>query len=149
MRLVLMRHSTAADGSPDHSRKLAPEGRQQSKERGSDLAAYPFDLAIVSDAARTKETYDLLGLDIPEVTYDPEIYFGSHQDIVNKVRALPETTETVLILGHEPTISHAASILGQTSKRVHEVRAGVSTATAMVLDFERWDGPAEIVEIHR
>ena len=144
-----MRHSSAADGSPDHARKLAPEGQQQSKERGRDLAAYPFDLAIVSDAERTKETYDLLGLDIPEVKYDPDIYFGSHQDIVDKVRALPETVTTVLIVGHEPTISHAASILGQTSQRVHEVRAGVSTATAMVLDFERWDGPGEIIEIHR
>lgn len=149
MRLVLMRHSTAADGSPDHSRSLAPEGREQSKARGRDLAAYPFDLAIVSDARRTQETFGLLGLDIPQVDIDPEIYYGSHQDIVQKVRDLPESVSTALIVGHEPTISHAAAILGQTSQRVHEVRAGVSTATAIVIDFETWDGPGTIAEIYR
>lgn len=149
MQLVLMRHSAAANGSPDHGRKLAAEGRNQSKERARDLAAYPFDRAIVSDAERAKETYNLLNLDIPEVAYDPQIYYGSHQDIVDKVRALPDTVTTVLIVGHEPTISHSAAILGQSSARVHEVRAGVSTATAIVLDFESWGGPGDIVDIHR
>ena len=149
MRLVLMRHAQAADGSPDHSRRLSQRGRDQAKERGKQLAREQFDLALVSDAARTMETFLTLGLDVPEVRYDAELYFGSHHTIVDLVRTMPAELSTVLIIGHEPTVSHAASILAAQSQRVVEVRPGVSTSTAIVIDFDRWDGPGQITDIYR
>ncbi|AZN29117.1 histidine phosphatase [Flaviflexus salsibiostraticola] len=149
MRLVLMRHAEAAEGSADFTRPLTDAGRRQAKERGSQLADHRLELALVSDASRARETFEHLGLAIPVVSYDREIYFGSHETIIDMVRALPESAERVLIVGHEPTISQAATILGQTSPRVHEVRVGVPTATAIIVDFDEWSGPGDIVDVLR
>lgn len=149
MLLVLMRHAEAASGSPDHARTLTPMGRQQASVRGTQLAPFDFDCALVSDAARAVETFTSLSLDIASVRYEHEIYSGSAETIVDLVRELPDTSQSVLVVGHEPTISQAAALLAHTSPRVHEVRTGVSTATAIAIEFEDWSGPGDIVDVFR
>ncbi len=144
-----MRHAEAADGSSDFTRPLTEAGRRQARERGSQLADYGFQLALVSDAARARETFENLRITVPEVTFDKEIYFGSHETIIDMMRGLPESTHDVLIIGHEPTISHTAAILGSSSPRVHEVRVGVPTATAIILELDGWSGPGDIVDVLR
>lgn len=147
MKLVLMRHANAAGGSPDIARRLDDEGRAQAKARGKDLASFDFDGALVSAASRTKETFRLLQLDVEDVREESDLYFGSHETILLLLNSLPDTAETVLVVGHEPTISQAAAIFGAESERAKEIRGGVSPSTAIVLEFEKWNGPAEIVEI--
>lgn len=147
MKLVLMRHARAADGSPDRARRLSDEGREQAKERGRQLDGH-FDAAYVSDSSRTKETFRLLQLDVDAVEMS-ELYLGSHQTVIDLVQSLPAEQETVLIVGHEPTISAAAAILASTSPRVHEVRGGVSPSTAIVLEFDEWTGPGTITDVLR
>ncbi len=149
MKLVLMRHARANDGLPDKARRLSDEGREQAKDRGRQLADTVFDSAYVSDSARTKETFRLLQVDADRIEEMPELYLGSHETVIELVRNLSEDEKMVLIVGHEPTISAASALLGSTSARVHEVRTGVSPSTAIVLEFDSWDGPGTIIDVMR
>ena len=61
-RLILMRHGDAErphTGTADFDRALTPEGRSESRAVGRALAeaGYRPDLALVSSAARTLQTW--------------------------------------------------------------------------------------------
>ena len=64
-RLLLLRHAKAERSQPggrDHDRVLAERGRADAKKLGVYLARHAFvpDRAVVSTAARTRETWALL-----------------------------------------------------------------------------------------
>lgn len=106
--LFLLRHGKSAwpDGIADHARPLAPRGERAVPLVAARLAeiAPRIDLALVSDARRTRETFAKLAeivADIP-VRYEPTIYEARPGTLFSLVRALPETARTVLMVGHNP-----------------------------------------------
>ena len=64
LRLLLLRHAKAERGQPggrDHERALAQRGRDDAPRLGAYLVRHKLvpDLALVSTAARTRETWAL------------------------------------------------------------------------------------------
>lgn len=146
-RLVLLRHAKAEHlGGAIHSdaqRPLALVGRRQSGQVGVALAAAGLrpDLVLCSSSLRTRQTWELsrgaLGVDGIEVRIDESIYVAGVDDLLEMVRELDESVRTVLVVGHEPTMSQTAATLagdGSDAAAVARARAGVPTAAFSVVE---------------
>jgi phosphohistidine phosphatase len=144
-QLVLLRHAKAehSDSLDDQLRPLALPGRTQASQVGAGLRAAGVvpDVVLVSSAVRTRQTWDLVraGLDLPaEVArVSDELYSAGVQSVIGLLRELDESAGTVLVVGHEPTVSQtAAALAGPASDEaaVARVRVGVSTGAYSVLE---------------
>lgn len=119
---VLMRHAKAEtpDGISDLDRPLARRGASDAADAGSWLAGrelYP-DLVLCSPARRTRETWHAVasalaeeGLTAPEVRYERTLYAGNADDLLDLIRTVSDEFTTVLVVGHNPTISDASNRL--------------------------------------
>lgn len=156
-RLVLLRHAKAepAGALLDHERPLALPGRRQASAAGAALAAAGLapTHVLCSSALRTRQTWELArtalaaaGAPDAVVTVRDELYDATTGDLAALVQALPAEAATVLVVGHEPTMSHAAATLagaGSDEAVVARVRRGVPTAAWSVLELDgAWDATA-------
>lgn len=144
-QLVLLRHAKAepAGALDDVLRPLALPGRKQAGEVGTGMRAAGIrpDLVLVSAAVRTRQTWDLVraGLDVPAdvARVDDAIYEAGVRSLLALLREVDESAGTVLVVGHEPTVSQTAAALagpGSDEAAVARVRVGVPTAAYSVLD---------------
>lgn len=130
-RLMLMRHAKAAypDGVDDHERPLAGRGRQDAPQVGQWLAEVGWvpDLLVTSDAVRTRQTAELvlkgLGREIPTVV-DPRLYECDIADAFDVIQDTRNGVQTLLIVGHEPTMSATTAVI--TGRRVRFPTAAVA-----------------------
>ena len=140
--LVLMRHSKAEPYSAlsDHMRPLAQRGRRQSRAFGEELseAAGPFDVALVSSALRTTQTYKLLAGDLPGYPaplVEDELYEATTRSLLERLRRLDESAQKVIVVGHEPVMSSLAHLLDDQRGDVGaKIALGIPTAAAVVVD---------------
>ncbi len=165
-RLVILRHAKAepAGAVVDHERPLALTGRRQAGVVGATLAAEDLvpDHVLCSSALRTRQTWDLVrgalvtaGAGEPSVTVTQDLYDAGTGELVAVVRGTSEDVGTLLVVGHEPTVSHAAATLagpGSDEAAALRVRTGVPTAAWSVLEVEGpWAdlaaGGARLVEV--
>ncbi|PZR52519.1 histidine phosphatase family protein [Xylanimonas oleitrophica] len=167
-RLVLLRHAKAEPGRGeglDEMRPLAVNGREQAGRVGKALVAAGFvpDVALVSTALRTRQTWELLSAQLDGgpgrggATMRPELYEASVADVLDLVRGVDPKVRTVLVVGHEPTMAATAAHLagpGSDDAALVQVRVGVPTATWSVLESDAawadWGrGAARLVEVSR
>lgn len=149
-RVVLLRHAKAepAGAVVDHERPLALVGRRQASAVGAALAAAGLapTHVLCSSALRTRQTWELArtalaaaGAPDARVAVSDALYDASTGDVAAMLQGLPQDASTVLVVGHEPTVSHAAGLLagpGSDAELVARVRAGVATATWSVLELD-------------
>jgi phosphohistidine phosphatase len=120
--LIVMRHGKSdwSGGEPDHLRPLAGRGRRQVPESGRWLAhnAGTLDLAVVSPAARTRETWRLAAAELavpPPVREDDRVYAGSGHALLGVVWELPHEATTVVLVGHNPGVEDlVANLTGRS-----------------------------------
>ncbi len=131
-RLVVVRHAKSAYpvGVPDHERPLGPRGLRDAPRMGQRIQELvgAVDVAVVSPARRTQQTWQLLGEQLeqpPEVLTDPRIYEGWGEHLIDVVGDLPADARTVLILGHEPGVSELVLTLAERTPS--ELRTRVAT----------------------
>ena len=110
MDLILWRHADARDGEPDLERPLTPKGESQAGIIAAWLKSKlpKGTRVLVSPAQRTLETADALGLD-----YEVISGLAPGQDVTHLLQAAgwPDAKGTVLVVGHQPTLGEAASLL--------------------------------------
>jgi phosphohistidine phosphatase len=119
--LILLRHGKSdwSGGEPDHLRPLARRGRHQVVEAGRWLAdnVGVIDLAVVSPAERTRETWQLAAAELavpPPVREDDRVYGGSARSLLSVVQELPRDVATVVMVGHNPGVEDlVASLTGR------------------------------------
>ena len=145
-QLVLLRHAKAeaAGALDDAMRPLALPGRKQAAEVGAGLKAAGVrpDLVLVSSSVRTRQTWDLVraGLDVPAdvARVSEAVYDAGVRSLLALLREVEEQAGTVLVVGHEPTVSQLAAALagpGSDDAAVARVRVGVPTAAYSVLEI--------------
>ncbi|NMR20762.1 histidine phosphatase family protein [Cellulomonas fimi] len=151
-RLVLLRHARAEQGGRDvdELRPLALEGRRQSTRVSAALVEHGLvpDLVLCSSAVRTRQTWELvrngLGGAKPEAVVTDALYEAGPGDVLAQVREVDPGVRTLLVVGHEPTVSTLAALLagpGSDDAGVARVRAGISTASFVVLEVDvDWSG---------
>ena len=119
--LILLRHGKSdwSGGEPDHLRPLARRGRRQAPEAGRWLAGNggDIDLAIVSPAERTLETWRLVSAELavpPPLRVEDRVYDGTARSLVGVVRELPDEAAIVVLVGHNPGLEDlVASLVGR------------------------------------
>ena len=122
--LVLLRHAKAETPGEtlDVDRRLAPRGEADAVAAGAWLAGrgLPPDLVICSPATRTRQTWHGVAVGLarggaetagPEVRYEPGLYEGGRTEVVDLLRAVPDGVATVLVIGHNPTMSDVSLLL--------------------------------------
>ena len=113
--LILMRHAKSdwsAPGQRDKDRTLNARGRLAAPLMGSWLreAGYIPQAALVSSAARTRETWDLMGLEC-EAHFLDSLYLAEADEYLSAAQAAPEC-DCLLVLGHNPGMESAMGQLG-------------------------------------
>ncbi|HVK55462.1 MAG TPA: phosphohistidine phosphatase SixA [Burkholderiales bacterium] len=110
MNLILWRHADAEDGTPDIKRRLTEKGKRQARLMAEWLRGHLPDnvRVLVSPAVRARQTADALGMDysiLDEVAPDvaPSTLLAA--------AGWPTAGDSVLVVGHQPTLGMAASQL--------------------------------------
>lgn len=112
--LVLLRHAKSAypDEVADHDRPLAPRGEREAALAGDWLRAHlpAVDAVLCSTATRARQTLARTAVDAP-VQFVERLYGASPGTVIDEVNAIDDEIATLLVVGHEPTMSAVASIL--------------------------------------
>lgn len=150
-RLVLVRHAQATEHHPrgDHERVLTEQGTADATELGVWLAQEGLapDHVLVSTAERAQQTLAALrrglapdALDTEQVWHERRVYDGGTDGVLAAVGEVPDGTQVLWVVGHEPVMSTTAWELtaGQASDGSldHQLTRGFPTATAAVLAME-------------
>ncbi|GAA2836229.1 histidine phosphatase family protein [Kitasatospora sp. CM 4170] len=143
-RIVLVRHAKAewSDGD-DHDRPLADRGRKDAPAAGRRLAGAGItpDLAIVSTAVRTRETFGLIFAELatrPRTVYEERVYEAGLGELIALLNEVPDEVADLVVVGHNPGMHALADALageadGDLPARMS--RSGFPTAAVAVLTF--------------
>jgi phosphohistidine phosphatase len=116
--LVLLRHAKADNpaGVSDVDRPLTPRGHADATAAGAWLAGRGLvpDLVICSPSRRTRETWHGVALNLPEapaVRYEPTVYGGEYDELLDLVALVDDDVSTLLLIGHNPVMSMLSAAL--------------------------------------
>nr|MDT0663394.1 histidine phosphatase family protein [Micromonospora sp. DSM 115978] len=159
-KIVLLRHAKAErpDGGPDIERELIARGRADAMAAGAWLAQAGLrpDEVICSPASRTRQTWlavaELLGVTVdpvtgnaassapgPAVRYEPPVYGGSPARLLKLLQAADPAANTLLLVGHNPTISDLSVLLAGDDRAPGgdgDYAYGLRTAGLVVHEFD-------------
>jgi phosphohistidine phosphatase len=147
--LLLLRHAKSdyPAGVPDHERPLAARGIREAPLAGDWIRAHApaVDAVLCSTATRTRQTLEHTGIDAP-VDYVDRLYDavpGTVIDVINGVSSRFDTeVETLLVVGHEPTMSNLALGLNNEGNETAAQDIAMkfpTSAIAMLGTTEPWD----------
>lgn len=116
--LYLVRHAQASDSvSPDLIRPLVANGMIDAARMGRHLASKMkgIDLILTSHAERTQMTAQVfceqLGIDNQIVKVVEDLYESSPKHYLDALSEVSEALDSVMIVGHNPSISYLAEYL--------------------------------------
>jgi phosphohistidine phosphatase len=152
-RLILLRHAKSdwPDAVPDRERPLAARGREAAPVMGRYLAEEMLlpDLALVSPALRTCQTWELVAPELGEavsVRDEPRLYEAPWQQLLAVVQGVPDTVSTLMLVGHNPGSAELALALTGHGDRyaAQRMAAAFPTCGLAVLDLMEggWAGLA-------
>ncbi len=149
--LMLLRHaksSWADAGQEDSDRPLNNRGKRAAVAVGRYMASNDLvpQLVLCSPATRAKETWGLAAGQLttaPALHIVPEIYdFGDGKALMECLRRKAGTVQSVLLVGHNPSIGRLAQILIGKGDNKHRERLAKKYPTAALavisFDFDNW-----------
>jgi phosphohistidine phosphatase len=138
--LYLLRHakSSWADRTlSDHERPLAPRGRRDAKLIAKHLLRLGDEpeLVLCSSAARTRETFDLVrpALGKATVTIEDGLYGARSDELLARIRAVPDAVASVMLIGHNPGLQELAVLLASAGDELERLEAKFPTAALATL----------------
>ena len=146
--LYLMRHAEAAGKEArqdDKSRELAPAGVKDSLHVGAWLREQNthWDLLVASSALRAEQTAHLVAegmkLDQPRILIEDTLYESSVRQFLDYVNNIEDAYHSVLIVGHNPSISYLAEYL--TKGDIGNMSPGAVTVISFA--FPSWKQVSE------
>ena len=139
--LYLLRHAKSSWDDPslaDHERPLSARGRRDAQR----IAAYLLQagiapaLVLCSTAARTRETLELvrpaLGDDVA-VKLEAGLYGASASSLLERLHAVPEEAQSVLLIGHNPGLQELALLLTGAGDERERIEAKFPTGALATL----------------
>ncbi len=150
-RLILFRHGKAepdSESGDDFDRRLAPGGVRASAAMGETLAGMGFspDLALVSSAARARETWEAAAPAFPDTRVEivRELYLADPATILRVAKAAEG--RTVMVVGHNPGLQDLTVRLliegHSPMDLVSRAQMRFPTAAASVFLIDHDGGPA-------
>lgn len=145
-RLILLRHAEAGPpGGGDQERPLTERGREMARGVGRRLRELDLrpDLALVSAARRTRETWECLaeGWDAITVRIEERLYVGAADTLLEVLRETETQFGTVLVVAHNPAVEDLARLLVGVADPSSQARLmqTFSPATFAVVDVPTAD----------
>lgn len=142
---MLLRHGKSdwPTGIDDHERPLAKRGQRDSASMGRHMVAQGLlpDLAIISTARRTQETWDLARpafvTTIAQQNED-RIYESSVGAILDVIHEVDEKIRHLLLVGHNPGLQDLAlKLIGKARKSdLARLQQKFPTAGLVVIDLD-------------
>jgi phosphohistidine phosphatase len=145
--LLLLRHAKSdyPAGVADHERPLAPRGVREAALAGDWLRAHSpaVDAVLCSTATRTRETLAGTRIDAP-VSYVDRLYDAMPGAVIDEINLVDPDVETLLVIGHEPAMSHVALGLATPDGSNKTAAEHISTkfptsAIAVLRTAQPWD----------
>src|SRR5574337_352837 len=128
--LVLLRHAKSAypTGVADHDRPLTPRGMREAGLAGDWLRSNlpGIDAVLCSTATRARQTLVRTGIDV-RVRYVDRLYEATPGAVLDEINTITDDVATLLLVGHEPTMSQVA--LGLAGIRGTDPRTEARIAT--------------------
>jgi len=123
MDLILWRHCDAESGAPDLERRLTSKGAKQAERVAHWLERHLPDncRVLVSPALRCQQTVKPLDRKFKTV---PALAPGANAAAILDAANWPDARESVLIVGHQPTLGQVASFLLSGEESWWSVRKG-------------------------
>ena len=119
--LHLLRHAKSSwkKEVEDRERPLNRRGREAALRVGQALPAAVgnLDLILCSSARRTRETMELVFAEFavrPRSVVEDELYEASKDELMSRLRRLPEDIGNVLLIGHNPGLHQLAVAIADT-----------------------------------
>jgi phosphohistidine phosphatase len=148
-RLLLLRHAKAERGDlggRDRDRVLARRGHEQAAEIGPFLVRHKLvpEQALVSPAARTRETWELVAAALPRPpapVLDERLYNANAEAHFEIVRETDAAVRSLIVVGHNPGLHEFALMLvaaGDVEARAR-LAEKLPTGGLVVIDF-RFEG---------
>jgi phosphohistidine phosphatase len=116
--LIIMRHAKAEQSAykRDIDRTLTERGNADARAAGVWLAGQDItpDAVLCSPSVRTRGTWHGVAIGMaetvetmqaPTVTYEPELYEAGVAAALDLIRATGDDVTTLLVIGHNPTMS--------------------------------------------
>lgn len=151
LSLMLLRHaksSPAETGQADLDRPLNERGKRSAAAMGRYIASNGLvpQLVLCSPARRASETWGLVARELPdtaEVHFTPEIYdFGDGKTLMECLRHMAGAEQSILLVGHNPSIAGLAqTLIGTGSRKLRKRLEGKYPTTALAaisFDFANW-----------
>jgi phosphohistidine phosphatase len=150
-----MRHAKAeqSESKRDIDRVLTDRGQADAEAAGAWLGAQDIspDAVLCSPAARTRGTWFGVAIGLgggsATVAYEADLYYGGVSTMLDHVREVDDSVRTLLVIGHNPTVSglsmrlddvriRAAGGLRTAGIAVHRVTDDWSSLTSAPLAAE-------------
>ncbi len=142
--LFLVRHAKSSWDDPllaDFDRPLNERGKRDAPRMGEHLAGMGVrpDLIVASPAKRAGKTAKIvaekLGYDPKNIRWVEGIYEASVQSLLYLICSLPDEARRVMVVGHNPGLTHLADILGDMP--IDNIPT--AGAVGLVFDAKSWD----------
>jgi phosphohistidine phosphatase len=151
-RLILFRHAKTEERPPgreDFDRVLVERGRCDAVvvARALEAAGFAPDLALVSPAARTVETWDLIKSRFPAARLKlcPELYDATSEELAQAITSQEGDAETVIVIGHNPSLQDLAVAMLEKARApeadIESLAAGFPTSSAACFAYDAPDQP--------
>jgi phosphohistidine phosphatase len=134
-RLYVLRHAKSSwkqPGLADHDRPLAGRGRHAGEALARHLCEQGIEpqLVLCSTALRTRETLERIGpaLGTGAVHFERELYGASAAVLLERLRSVPDTVESVMLIGHNPGVQELALNLAGDAPQAGRLAAKYPTA---------------------
>lgn len=143
-KLYLIRHAKASWEHPeqeDIERSLTPQGEEDAKAMALLLKKHKVnvDLIVSSTAVRAISTAQIMAQELDynfdKIITNERIYNGGVEELVELIKELPAKAKTVLLFGHNPSLTWLAHYLCETF-RMNLVTCGV---LGIEFDVKSWD----------
>ena len=125
-----MRHAKSdyPNGVSDHERPLAPRGMREAGLAGEWLRGNvpPIEHVLCSSATRTRQTLERTGVVAP-VSYSDRLYGATPGTMLDEINQVIDDVSTLLVVGHEPTVSQVALGLAGPETSHSEAAEQIST----------------------
>jgi phosphohistidine phosphatase len=107
-QLFVLRHAKSSWDDPglsDHDRPLAPRGRRATQLLAKHVRTHQIEPAQVlcSSALRTRETFEGVSPG-GQLLIEPDLYSASGDEILARLRRVPDDTPSVMVIGHNPAL---------------------------------------------
>jgi phosphohistidine phosphatase len=157
--LMLLRHGKAEDPGEiaDHDRALTARGIREAGMTGSWMRTHvpAVDVVLCSTATRTRQTLEHTGIEAT-TRYTEHLYDTTVGTVIAEINAVATGAGTVLVVGHEPTMSQLATGLageGTDDAVAGQISTKFPTSAVAVLRVAcPWDqlqpGAAALVDLH-